>query len=326
VTEPTFEGLTRKFAEGQPSLGIFSDEGGQFLGGFAMNSDNRQKSLAAFNHLWQGNPIQRTRAGEGSFTLYGRRLAMHLMLQPGVAREFMADPMTGDTGFLPRFLICEPQSTIGTRLQANTRKNDEAIEAFSCRLRKILETPLPMDSETRELQPRLLPLSDDARELLIRFSDKVEGDQAAGGAMAHVAGYASKAAEQAARIAGVLTLWHDLHASHVSAETMGQGIELAEYYLGEAARLANTAKVSAEIDRAERLRKWILEDWPHPEILRGDVLQRGPGRDLRESPAAQAAIDILAEHGWLVKLPESAVVRGKPRKEAWRIVRPIHEV
>ncbi|MCB1470952.1 MAG: DUF3987 domain-containing protein, partial [Rhizobiaceae bacterium] len=27
VTEPTFEGLTRLFAEGQPSLGIFSDEG-----------------------------------------------------------------------------------------------------------------------------------------------------------------------------------------------------------------------------------------------------------------------------------------------------------
>jgi hypothetical protein len=28
VTEPTFEGLTRLFATGQPSLGIFSDEGG----------------------------------------------------------------------------------------------------------------------------------------------------------------------------------------------------------------------------------------------------------------------------------------------------------
>ena len=64
VTEPTFEGLTRKFAEGMPTLGIFSDEGGQFLGGFAMSSDNRQKTLAALNDLWQGNPIRRTRAGD----------------------------------------------------------------------------------------------------------------------------------------------------------------------------------------------------------------------------------------------------------------------
>ncbi len=55
VTEPTFEGLTRLYLNGQPSLGIFSDEGGQFLGGHAMNSDNRQKTLTALNDLWQGN-------------------------------------------------------------------------------------------------------------------------------------------------------------------------------------------------------------------------------------------------------------------------------
>ena len=31
VTEPTFEGMTKLFATGNPSLGLFSDEGGQFL-------------------------------------------------------------------------------------------------------------------------------------------------------------------------------------------------------------------------------------------------------------------------------------------------------
>jgi hypothetical protein len=35
--EPTFEGLTRLLAGGQPSMGIFSGEGGQFLGGHGMN-------------------------------------------------------------------------------------------------------------------------------------------------------------------------------------------------------------------------------------------------------------------------------------------------
>jgi hypothetical protein len=84
--------------------------------------------------------------------------------------------------------------------------------------------------------------------------------------------------------------------------------------------------VSVEIGRAEKLRKWLLESWPHPEILCGDILQRGPGRELRESPAAQAAITILEKHGWLAKLPAGAVVRDKPRKEAWRIVRPSHAV
>lgn len=321
VTEPTYEGLTRKYAEGMPSLGIFSDEGGQFLGGFAMNGDNRQKTLAALNDLWQGNPIRRTRAGEGSFTLYGRRLAMHLMAQPGVARAFMADPMAGDTGFLPRFLICEPASTIGTRMQAAMRQDDRALDAFSARLLAILRTALPMDGETRELTPRLLTLSGRARRVLEAFSDALETAQAPGGAYAHVTAYASKAAEQAARIAGVLTLWEDLAAQELSAEAMAAGIELAQFYLSEAARLADAAIVSAEIEKAETLRKWLLTSWPHPEILPAEVVRHAPIRALRESPAARAALAILEKHGWVIRLPEGSEVRGAMRKEAFRIVR-----
>lgn len=312
--------------EGMPTLGIFSDEGGQFLGGFAMNSDNRQKTLAALNDLWQGNPIRRTRAGEGHMTLFGRRLAVHLMVQPGVARAFMADPMAGDTGFLPRFLICEPPSAIGTRLQANARQDVRALEGFGARLRAVLETPLPMDPETRELHPRLLQLSADARAMLSAFSDHVEAAQAPGGEFSHVLGYASKAAEQAARIAGVLTLWRDLHAPEVTRATMADAITLAGFYLSEAARLADAATVSAEIDKAERLRKWLLESWPHPEITPREVVQSAPIRALRESPAARTALATLERHGWLIRLPEGIEVRGAARKEAYRLVRAGYEV
>ncbi len=320
VTEPTIEGLTLLYATGQPSLGIFSDEGGQFLGGHAMNSDNRQKTLTAMNDLWQGNPIRRTRGGDGHATLYGRRLAVHLMAQPGVARAFMSDPLAADSGFLPRFLICEPPSHIGTRLYAHIRPDDGALAAFSERLRAILETPLPMDAETRELQPRVLALSDAARALLIQFSDAIEVAQAKGGNLEHITGTASKAAEQAARLAGVLTLWCDLHAVEVSAKDMADAITLAQFYLSEAARLAHAATVSAEIDRAERLRKWLVERWAEPEITVRDVLQKGPN-GLRESPKAMAALTVLEKHGWLVRLEPGTTIRGAARKVAWRIVR-----
>lgn len=326
VTEPTYEGLTRKFAEGMPTLGIFSDEGGQFLGGFAMASENRQKTLAALNDLWQGNPIRRTRQGEGSYTLFGRRLAVHLMVQPGVARAFMADPMAADTGFLPRFLICEPVSTIGTRLQSLTRQDGHALDAFTSRLRNILDRALPMDEETRELEPRILPLSHEARVMLMQFADAVEAAQAPGGDYAHITGYASKAAEQACRIAGVLTAWDNLDAPEVTGEIMAHAITLAAFYLGEASRLSDAATVSAEVEKAEALRKWLLTRWQHPEVLPRDVLRLAPIRALRESPAAKAAIAMLVKHGWLVALPEGTEVRGKVRKEAYRIARSGHEV
>lgn len=320
VTEPTFEGLTKLFATGQPSLGLFSDEGGQFLGGHAMNSDNRQKTLAALNDLWQGNPIRRTRSGDGHATLYGRRLAVHLMVQPTVARNFMADPLAFDTGFLPRFLMCEPPSAIGTRFQANARRDEVALVNFAGRLRTILETPMPIDPRTRELQPRILGLAPDARTLLVGFDYATEVAQAPGGDLAHITGTASKAAEQAARIAGVLTLWRDLDAYEVQPSDMADAITLAQFYLSEASRLASAATVSAEIGKAETLRRWLLESWQHPEIMARDVVQKGPN-SLRETPKARAALGILEKHGWLVRLNAGAVIRGAARAEAWRIVR-----
>lgn len=321
VTEPTFEGLTRLFATGQPSLGIFSDEGGQFLNGFGMNADNRTKTLAALNDLWQGNPIRRTRAGDGALTLYGRRLAMHLMVQPGVARDFMSDPRAADTGFLPRFLICEPPSHIGTRMHANQRRDDASLAAFGKRLRAVLEAPMPMDPDTRELKPRLLPLTTEARALLVCFADAVEVQQAPGGTFEHVTGHASKAAEQAARIAGVLTVWQDLDAREVTGATMADAITLARFYLSEAARLADAATVAVEEELAEKLRVWLMERWDKPEILTSEVLQGAPVRALRDRKTARKALAFLADEGWLVPLEKGVTVRGARRKEAWRIVK-----
>ena len=138
--------------------------------------------------------------------------------------------------------------------------------------------------------------------------------------MAHITGTASKAAEQAARIAGVLTLWADLDAAEIGLQAMQWGIELAEFYLGEASRLASAATVSVEIARAEAVKKWLLETWPHAEIASSEILQLGP-HALRDAPSVKKATALLTDHGWLVALEEGAMVRGKARKLAWRIVR-----
>ena len=321
VSEPTYEGLTRLFVEGQPSLGLFSDEGGQFLGGFAMSADNRQKTLAALNSLWMGDPIKRTRQGDGAYTLYGRRLSLHLMVQPVVAYGLMADPLAGDTGFLPRCLICEPESTIGTRLHRNEARDTQPLDDFRDRLGDVLATAMPMDPETRALRPRCLALSAEARAQLIAFSDTVERAQRPGGEMEAVRGYASKAAEQAARIAGVLALWRDLAVEVIGGRDMENGIALARFYLLEAQRLAGAAMVSDAVAKAEALCEWLRSpSWSHPHVTLRDVVQRGPNR-LRESPEAKKAIALLVEHGWLVPLAPMTEIDGRLCKEAWRIVR-----
>lgn len=320
VSEPTYEGLTRLFAEGQPSLGLFSNEGGQFLGGVAMSQDNRQKTLAALNDLWQGNAIKRTRQSDGTRTLYGRRLALHLMAQPIVAHAFLADPLAGDTGLLPRCLICEPASTIGTRLYVDQPRDLDPLIAFGDRLEALLHTGMAMDPETRALNPWRLYLSDDARARLIGYYDETERQQAAGGPLEMIRGHASKTAEQAARIAGVLTLWMDLSRREIASEVMGCAIDLARYYLSEARRLAGAALVSEAVGKAEALRVWMLSPaWGKPWLTITDAVQRGPNR-LREAPEARKAIDMLVEAGWLAPLPKDTELDGKRRRESWRIV------
>ena len=101
---------------------------------------------------------------------------------------------------------------------------------------------------------------------------------------------------------------------------MESGCDLALFYLGEAVRLVDGAIISEQINRAETLRRWLLETWKEPEVLLRDVLRLGPN-SLRESPKAQAALMVLENHGWVMVLDRGTVVRGKARRDAYRIVR-----
>ena len=59
--EPTYEGLVKYLETGQPSIGLFSDEGAGFLGGYSMSRDNIQRAIAGLSSIWDGKPISRTR-------------------------------------------------------------------------------------------------------------------------------------------------------------------------------------------------------------------------------------------------------------------------
>ncbi|AGT08121.1 YfjI family protein [Paracoccus aminophilus] len=319
--EPTIEGLFKFYQAGRPSVGLFTDEGGSFIGGHGMNSDNRLKTIAGFSSLWNGDKLTRMRAGHGTSDYPGRRLSMHVMVQPVIAHPFLADPLASGQGFLARFLMTEPPSAIGTRLRRGHDHDSELnLSAFNDRLRELLDRPMPTGDSARELKPVRLPLSSAAKTMLRDFYERVEKAQAPGGGMEHIRAYASKAAEQAARIAGVLTLWTDLDAAEVAPAAMDWGLELAEFYLGEAQRLAEAGAVSEETGRAELLRRWLLDSWPHAEIVPSDIMKFGPN-SLRERSKLAKPIGALVMGGWLAPLPNGTVIRGATRKEAFRIVR-----
>ncbi len=322
ATDPTFEGLVKLYGHSNPALGVFTDEAGGFFAGHGMNSDNKTKTCAGFSSLWDGSPINRTRAGDGASTLYGRRLAAHMMAQPVVVGPLLSDPVANGQGFLARFLICQPTSHIGYRTRVgHSAASDTALYQFKVKLEGCLNAELPLKENTRnQLEPRQLALSGAAKDLLQRFYLTTETAQRPEGELSRVTSYASKCAEQAARIAGVLALWADQQASEITAGQIGDGIKLAQFYLSEAMRLADAAVISQKTKQAESLRKWLLDSWHKNYVLPGDVVQLGP-YSLRETAKAKEMLSELEKYGWVVKLPSGTEVRGVARKLAYRVVR-----
>lgn len=329
AADPTIEGLYKLFEAGRPSLGVFTDEGGGFIGGHSMSKDHKLKTVAGLSVLWGGETLNRVRSGDGASALRGRRLALHLMVQPVVADPLLFDPVAIGQGFLARCLISAPPSAIGTRLADWEDTGNADIKAMALRLSETLCADVPLRDGTRqELQPRILPLSVEAKKLLKEFYRTTEAEQATGGSLEHVRSFASKAPEQAARIAGVLTLWPDLNAREVTGETMASAIEIASYYLSEAQRLVGGPFIPEPIAKAEQLRAWLHETWPSiankqgrdPKIiLPRDVVTYGPS-SMRTSKAAKAALGMLLEHNYVVRLPSGEIVAGSTPREAYRMV------
>lgn len=116
-----------------------------FIGGHALSTDNKLRTGAGRSDLWDGAPIKRVRAGDGTSILPGRRLSMHLMAQPDVAQSLLADRALLDQGLLSRILTSFPESAIGTRLwREPAADTPRELNRYHARLMDVLEAPLPL--------------------------------------------------------------------------------------------------------------------------------------------------------------------------------------
>jgi hypothetical protein len=319
--EPTWEGITKLLAFSWPSLGIFTTEGGQFIGGHGMSDDAKLRTAAGLSSTWDGEPIKRVRAGDGVTVLGGRRLAMHLMAQPEVAAVMLNDPLLGGQGLLSRMLVTAPGVASGTRMwREPSSYNQPAIEKYCDHVLEILEQPLPLVAGGgNRLEPRPLRLSSEARRLWIMFYNHIEGRLSAGGDLEPVRGLANKLPEHAARMAAVVAMVTDIQINEVAASEMAAGIELAQHYAAEALRLFNARHVDEDLRLAQRLLNWLNCTWRERAISLPDIYQRSLNA-ISDQATARKIVAILEDHGWLVRISEGAVIAGQRRREAWLIV------
>lgn len=325
VPTPTLEGIHKLYATGSPSIGLFHDDAGEFLGGHAMNSDNRMKSAAGLSRLWDAGEFDRVRAGDGAQKYFGRRLAMHLMIQPVVAEFALSDDVLTGQGLLARALLSWPTSTIGFRPYMEIDLTADAdIARYWRHVDALLTRQRALRAGSRnELEPRLLTLSPEAKRFWVPMHDAIEQDQQEAGEFAGVRAWASKSPAQTLRIAGVLTLIDNPDAGIINAEAIERAALLTQYHLREAARIVGTAALPTEIRHAEALR-----DWCHREnrgvLYSRAALQFGPAC-VRTASAFDVAVQVLERTGWVTKIEGGAYIDGAKRRRAWVVQGRTHE-
>jgi Protein of unknown function (DUF3987) len=316
ISEGTVEGLIKIMPAMIGSLGMFSPEGAQLLHGYGFGDDAKRRSAATFSTFWDGEPVKRARAAAAELIIIkGRRLALHLMIQPDGARAFLSDPILRDQGLISRILLAAPDSMAGGRMwKAPAEKLDAALRTYAARLLAVFEITPSTGEKPNELMPRSIGLSPEALDVWVEFYNGVERNMRQACRFAEMRDVAGKAGEQSLRLAGVLTIVDDgADADAIGADAMSRACKLMRWYLNEALRLAEQYRVSQEVADAEKILTWC-RDRGLRQVSATALLQSGPGT-LRCKNRLDPALEVLLETRAFTPDPDA---KGKAR--IWRVV------
>ncbi|WP_172704863.1 YfjI family protein [Sphingomonas sp. LH128] len=323
VEEPTIEGIVKLLDEAYPSIGLFSDEGAQFLGGYSMQDEQQAKTGAMLSQLWDGKPIKRVRGGDVTKILDGRRMSLHLMVQPGVATKLFANKALRDQGMMSRMLITFPKSLKGQRLWKDaTQKSQDDLAAYQSRLSSLLQGAFSrMNPETRELEFSTVQLQDEARAMWIAFSDHLEKQQGPDGVLAEVSDLASKMAQHALRLAAVVSYFEGgehVVRDGISVPAMRAGIALGQYYLSEALRLFNAGSVDEDSENAQTLVEFVRKE--RLACVGKRWLSQHAPKNVRPAVVLTRAIQLLLDAGHLVQVKGGGEFKARSTKHKERNV------
>jgi hypothetical protein len=314
IGKGTTEGL-HTMLKGQSHVGLFTGEGGELLGGHSLRDDRKAAGLSWYLKAWGGETLDDLTRGAGLSLLPGRRVSLHALVQPVLMRTLLADPLATGQGLLARCLIAEPQSLAGTRRFNGARPAEsDAVRRYHEVMQKLL-AKVPRTHEGgdgHELNPRRLTFTPDAAALWIAFYNQVEEQQRPGGELAGARAFASKAAEHAARVAGVITLLGDCDAPEVCVKTMTGAIEVITFYTGEHLRLTGASIEFQRLSQLQALSAWFREQ--HGLVKAADLLQRTP-RNVRvlKADGIKRLTDELAQRGYI-----------RTRGSDWEVRRDVH--
>ncbi len=293
--DSTSQALYGGLQNGLPFAGLISSEGGNVLKSGAFSD------MAKLNSLWSGESITIDRVKAESIHISDARLTTLIMVQPEVLADYMEKKgeQARGSGLMARFLFSSGQSTQGQRLMGdyNQEPSWEYLERFNYLIKDFLESSY-QSSLKEAFKPQILELSPSAERLWKNYYNNIERHINIGGVYDSFGDHASKLAENAGRIAGLLNHFH-WNSNIIGSEVMEYAINICDNLSKNFLIFFNLQP--QEIQDAESLLEWLNEAtknqyYYNRRIKKNDILKYGPA-SLRKSERLNKALDVLKHNG-----------------------------
>ena len=230
--------------------------------------------------MWDGSTFSVERKCSPERLIKDARVTLSLMLQPIIFKAYQErnGDMAKGIGFFARCLICQPMSTQGHRQITSPVTSREHLPIFHQRLMEIItENLIRHDENKREC----LIFCHEAEQRMIEFYNKVESEMGMIGFLSDFKDYASKVAENMARMAALLHYFSG-SGGDISLIAVEAAIQIISWYVDEYVRLFSQHQELTLVDsEANELYCWIKEYCVKnmiPYLRKNTILQYGPSR------------------------------------------------
>lgn len=210
------------------------------------------------NGAWDGSTQHLDRKGEGKAVIKWLRLTMNIAVQPQTFEKYEAakGEFGRDNGFFARQNWARVYAAYGERfIDSPEPLQWPKVKQFKSRILELLEKTAKLHEQPVEVLP-LLKMSREAANEWMNFYNYIENEQGVGGRFEMVKDAASKAAENAARLAALFHLYEG-NEGDITLDSMISVVYISQWYLEQFVDIFATRKIPESLLNAEKIDQYL---------------------------------------------------------------------
>lgn len=290
---------------------FFAILGGMYSGGVT--------NLDIFNCGQAGDYYQVDRGGR-ELTLYNPKLTIGLMPQPNMmVGVFDKNKQAIDSGLLNRFIYFIPTSNLGFRSHKAPPINEKVQQRYFDGLTMLLDIE-PRYNTQGQIEARIINLSQEARKLIDQWRSQIEIMMRPNGELAELKSWASKATDQAGRIA---SLFHCIRYAADEPEQIALGFEDMQNAISLVRQsiphlqkafhiMGGSPKITGAVKLLEHLRVKLKDNNSKQTTAREIYQVKKKASGFKSMDDVRSYLEILEERGYVKLVTERGVHGGQP--------------